>query len=311
MVQHHTRIINKSISNRLFEIDFTDGSNIKTLRYQIVDSPIADAWWNIVQGALSDISCRISANQWIQGSPDEHIDKLWGRMKTLVDELNTDCYVQLPQLSMPAEFDPNVDHSELLNYLHLQFHKFADESTEYTPLSELNLIIHKIESILQNKKTACGFHLEWDYSLLVPRVIDIEDMEWYQHWNTDSQFGDMTLGYHTIGKNLWMCYQDNDIGLVKSGMMSPQRTISSEINLLFHTRSRQRQFNGHSSIKKNNFLLMCKWMENNNLTQYIDMSKPYNCAIGQPLLGKLVGPYTPTDISRILGLGRVGSVRLL
>ena len=56
---------------------------------------------------------------------------------------------------------------------------------------------------------------------------------------------------------------------------------------------------------------MCEWIETNNLTQYIDMLKPYNCAIGQPLLGKLVGTYTPLDIDRILGLGQVGAVRLL
>jgi len=41
------------------------------------------------------------------------------------------------------------------------------------------------------------------------------------------------------------------------------------------------------------------------------MTKPYNCAIGQPLLGKLTGTYTPANIEQILSLGRVGAVRLL
>ena len=38
-----------STQDRFYEIDFTDGNNIETLRYQIIDSPVANAWWNIVE----------------------------------------------------------------------------------------------------------------------------------------------------------------------------------------------------------------------------------------------------------------------
>jgi hypothetical protein len=296
-----------SKKDRFYEIDFTDGSNVETLRYQIVNSPIADAWWNIVEGALSASNCHVSDNQWIQKAPSDTIDLLWGRMKTLVDELNTGHYEKMPQLVMPAEFELNVNYSELLNYLHLQFHKFTDNSeqkTAYTPLSELNLIIHKIEAVLQNKSMACGFHLEWEYSPTALKLVNIENMDWYQHWTLDGRFGDMTLGYHTIGKNLWMCYRDNDVNLVQTGMVRPQKTISSEVNLLFGNRIQ------HNNTNRN-FLRMCKWMEDNNLNQYVDMTKPYNRAVGQPLLGKLVGINTLVDVSRILSLGRVGAVRLL
>jgi len=297
-----------STQDRFYEIDFTDGSDVETLRYQIVDNPVADAWWSIVQGALSEKYHRISDNQWIQKTPTDSIELLWNRMKTLVDELNTGQYNQTPQLSMPAKFDSNIDHSELLNYLHLQFHKFGEQrqnyTTDYTPLTELNLIIHRIEAILQDGPMSCGFHLEWYYSTLTPRVIDIEDEDWYQHWIVPKKFGDMTLGYHTIGKNIWMCYRDNDVDLVRTGMVRPQKTISSEVNLIFKS-------DAHNYSKNNNFLSMCKWIKDSNLTQYVDMTKPYNCAIGQPLLGKLTGTYTPANIEQILSLGRVGAVRLL
>ena len=294
--------------DRFYEIDFTNGSDVETLRYQIIDSPIADAWCNIVQGALSDSNYQISDNQWVQGAPDEDIDTLWERMKILVDDLNTGRYGQMTQLSMPAKFDSNINHSELLNYLHLQFHKFGEQRQNHAndnhPLIELNLIIHKIEAILQGGPMSCGFYLEWNHSILAPRVIDIEDMDWYQHWTVSKKFGDMTLGYHTIGKNIWMCYKDNDIDLVKNGMVRPQKTISSEVNLIFRSDS-------HNYSKNKNFLLMCKWMEDNTLTQQFDMAKPYNCAIGQPLLGRLVDRYTPSDIEHILRLGRVSATRLL
>lgn len=299
--------------DRFYEIDFTNGSNVETLRYQLVDSPIVDAWCKLVQGALLASNGQVSDNQWIQKAPDDTIELMWKRMKTLVDDLNTGRYGIRPELFMPSTFDPNVNHSELLNYLHLQFHKFAEQthSTEYNPILELNPLIHNIEASLQGGPMSCGFHLEWDYSESVPRVIDIEDMSWYRYWTSSRKFGDMTLGYHTVGKNLWMCYKDHDVNLVRSKMVRPQRTISSEVNLIFKSDRQQRWSDVHRAAKNNNFLRMCKWMETNNLTQYIDMTKPYNCAIGQPLLGKLVGKYTAADIGRVLNLGQVGSVRLL
>jgi hypothetical protein len=217
--------------DRFYEIDFTDDSNVETLRYQIIDSPVADAWWNLVQNAVASPDCRISDNQWIHNAPTDTIDALWQRMKTLVDKLNTGLYGQLPHLDMPAQFDPTIDHSELLNYLHLQFHEFSerkqDQTTDYTPINELNVLIHKIEAVLQQGPMSCGFYLDWQFSTAAPRVIDIEDMELYQHWTVTRKFGDMLLGYHTIGKNLWMCYKDNDTELVKSGMFRQQQTISN------------------------------------------------------------------------------------
>jgi hypothetical protein len=302
-----------STQDRFYEIDFTDGSNVETLRYQIIDSPIADAWCNIVQGALSEEYHRISDNQWIQKAPTDTIDSLWERMKILVDELNTGNYGQTEYLTMPAKFDPSIDHSELLNYLHLQFHKFTEQkqeySPDYTPLPELNLIIHSVESVLQDGPMSCGFHLEWYYPPTAPRLVDIEDMNWYQLWTSTREFGDMTLGYHTVGKNLWMCYKDNDVDLVRSGMVRPQKTISSEVNLIFRSHSKQPWKD--IPAKNNEFVRMTEWLEKNNLTHCIDMTKPYNCAIGQPLLGKLMHTYTPADIGRILSLGHISTVRLL
>jgi hypothetical protein len=295
-------------SDRFYEIDFTNGSDVKTLRYQIIDSPVADAWWNIVQGALASPDCHISNNQWIHNAPNDSIDALWERMKLLIDELNTGRHGQLPQLVMPAQFNPNIDYSDILNYLHLQFHEFSEQkqnhTTDYTPISELNVLIHKIEAVLQQGPMSCGFYLDWQFSTEAPRVINIEDTELYQHWTSARTFGDIMLGYHTIGKNLWMCYKDNDVDLVKSGMFRQQQTISNEVNLIF--RSDLKRYS-----KNNNFLFLCKWLDDNNLTQYVDMTKPYNCAIGQPLLGKLTGTYTSADIGQILSLGRVGTVRLL
>lgn len=297
-----------SAQDRFYEIDFTNDNNVETLLYQIVDNPIADAWFNIVQAALLKSDCQISNNQWIHNTSGSDINLLWGRMKTLVDDLNTGCYGQLPQLSMPAKFDANVDHSELLNYLHLQFHKFTNQenkySKEYTPLVELNIIIHKIEAVLQAGPMSCGFYLEWDHFLAAPRVINIKDTSWYQHWTVEEQFGDMKLGYHTVGKNLEMCYKDNDVNLVQSKMVCPQKTISSEVVLLFDNRIRNK-------TRNTELLKIGAWLDNNNLAQYVDITEPCNSAIGRPLLGKLVGVYTPTDISRILSLGRVSAVRLL
>jgi hypothetical protein len=87
-------------------------------------------------------------------------------------------------------------------------------------------------------------------------------------------------------------------------MIRPQKTISSEVNLIFRSDT-------HHTTEHTNFLRMCNWLKNNNLDQYVDMTNPHNCAIGQPLLGTLLGTYGPADINRILSLGQVGAARLL
>jgi hypothetical protein len=88
-------------------------------------------------------------------------------------------------------------------------------------------------------------------------------------------------------------------------MVRPQQTISNEVVLLF--RGGPRVVGGVDGIVKK----IHKWVEENDLGQYVDMTQPYNNVAGRPLVGKIVGNYTRNDINEIFELGRVSAVRLI
>jgi len=305
--------------NKFYEIDFTDGTRTETLRYQICDNPVSRIWLDRVRWHLALPNCHIFDNQWMTTFPTlEKVSAMWRRMKHLVDEANSGQYIQVPYIDMPAEFDPSIDNRPMLNYLHYQFHKFEEELVGqvvvYDPLQELNVVIHKIEAMvdrvgdLENSLLSCGFFLHGDRMQSADGgdyTVPIEDPELYKYWNYDDEFGDLVLGYHTVGKNIHHCWIDNDIELVKIGMVRPQRTISNEVVLLF--RGGPRVVGGVDGIVKK----INTWVEENDLGQYVDMTQPYNKVAGRPLVGKIVGNYTRNDINEIFELGRVSAVRLI
>lgn len=305
--------------NKFYEIDFTDGTRTETLRYQICDNPVSRIWLDRVRWHLALPNCHIFDNQWMTTFPTlEKVSAMWRNMKRLVDEANSGQYIKVPYIDMPAEFDPNLDNRTTLNYLHYQFHKFEEElegkHVGYDPLQELNVEIHRIEAMIdrvgdiENSLLSCGFFLHGDRMQSLDGgdyTVPIEDPEIYKHWNYDDEFGDLVLGYHTVGKNIHHCWIDNDIELVKIGMVRPQRTISNEVVLLF--RGGPRVVGGVDGIVKK----IHQWVEENDLGQYVDMTQPYNNVAGRPLVGKIVGNYTRNDINEIFELGRVSAVRLI
>lgn len=308
-----------TLLNKFYEIDFTNGEKTETLRYQIADTPVSRIWLDRVRWHLALPDCHVFSNQWMTTYPTlEKVNALWRNMKRLVDEANSGKYIKVPYIDMPADFDQSIDNRPLLNYLHYQFHKFEEELEGkiigYDPLQELNVEIHRLEAMIDkignNEQCllSCGFFLHGDRMRSATGgdyVVPIEDPELYKYWNYDDEFGDLVLGYHTVGKNIHHCWMDNDIELIRTGMIRPQQTISNEVVLLF--RGGPRVVGGVDGIVKK----IHKWVEDNDLRQYVDMTQPYNNVAGRPLIGKIVGNYTRDDVNAILELGRVSKTRLV
>jgi len=310
--------------NKFYEIDFTDGTRIETLRYQIVDTPVAELWLDRVRWHLALPDCHIFANQWIVTLPTlEKVQSMWRNMKKLVDEANSGQYIQVSYIDMEPEFNPKADNRKILNYLHLQFHQFEEELrgkiVGYDPLQELNVEIHRIEAMLDRAldnsgliagDVSCGFFLHGSAHtapISGTHTVPIDDMSLYQYWQHNTTFGDLLLGYHTVGKNLEHCWRDGDIDLVKTGMLRPQQTVSNEVVLAFRGNDVP---SGAREWKKEVDAIQ-QWVKDNDLAQYVDMSQPYHNISGRPLLGRIVGDYTIEEINEIFELGRIKTVRLI
>jgi len=309
-----------NLLDKFYEIDFTDGEVTKTLRYQIVDTPVSQKWLERVRWVTSHPDCHIFENQWIASSASkEKISALWKEMKRLVDEANSGKYIQVDFIDMPEEFDETRNNRQILNYLHYEFHRFEEQLNgilvEYDPLIRLNVDIHVLETMLNSygNDLLAGFFLHASHNEGVVAGIHVEeitDPSLYEYFLHDVVFGDLLLGYHTVGKNIYHCYVDNDIDLVKKNMIRPQRTISNEVILSFSETIRQPQYEGHSKLVLEDLI---KWVDDNELNEYVDMSLPENQAVARPLLGQLVNrdEVTYDEVNEIFELGKISAARLI
>ena len=302
--------------NTFYEIDFASENKVTTLTYQIVDTPVSQIWLDRVRWIMQVPDYSVFENQWANVLPDStEITSLWKTMKHLVDETNSKQYVDVEFIDMPTTIDLSVDNRDMLNYLHHIFHmhieKVGQSHRTYNPLVHLNTHIHRLEKIVQNLSD--GYNTLVNYSFFLhgdaskssiygDHTIPIVDKTLYQYWNHSDKFGDLLLGYHTIGKNIHHCFLDNDIALVKSNGVRPQTTIGNEVILQFRK--------GHTDIDKN-LKNIQQWVEDNNLVSYIDMSAIENQLVGLPLLGRIQGEYSIEEISNLFKTSKVTTTRLI
>jgi hypothetical protein len=244
-----------------------------TLDYEIIDSPVSRIWSKLVLQA-QDNGCEISKNRWITCWPNqEYIDKLWNKIEQLSSQHNL--LVTRAQQS--------------LNELHKEFHLRGETSND-TELEELNTSIHLLEHALRlidipdRWNSQVGFYLESAETVSL-------DKELCHYWNYNPNNNDLCLGYHTIGKNLYQCWRDKDIQLIRDNMMRPQITISTEVNLVF-TRGNPILDDLELLSKRINF-----WVKHNQLDRCIDTTDIYNQFHGAPLLGKYVGSVSNESIN--------------
>ena len=299
-----------------YEIDFANENKVVTLTYQIVDTPISHIWLDRVRWIMQVHNYSVFENQWSNVLPDSaEIIDLWKTMKLLVDETNSKQYVDVDFIDMPDTIDPNVDNQKMLNYLHHVFHMFiekvGDTHRTYNPLVQLNVYIHKLEKLVQNLKNTENTIVNYSFFLHGDvrksptggnHTVPILDKSLYKYWDHPDEFGDLLLGYHTIGKNIHHCCLDNDIELVKTGGVRPQTTIGNEVILQFRK--------GKTDIS-NQHRMINEWIKKNNLESFIDMTAPENNVAALPLLGRIQGTYSIEEISNLFKTSKVTTTRLI
>lgn len=252
-----------------------------TLDYEIIDSPVSRIWAKLTKQS-HEAGHTISANQWTTCWPSEdYINTLWSK----IEYLSTDKGLVLGERTQHA-----------LNKLHKEFHAKGEAEGD-NDLEELNTPIHSLEHALRlinspdRWNSQVGFYLEPSFTE------PITDPELYKYWNYNPTNNDLCLGYHTIGKNLYQCWRDNDVQLIKDGMLRPQVTISSEVNLVF-TKGNP-IFDNLESLPKR----IDNWLDSNNIAKNVNRQAPENHYFGTPLLGKYIGPMTSSQINQAIQQG--------
>lgn len=279
--------------------EFTKGFEKQEIEYWLLDHPVAIAWYNI-------ISKKLQAETYCK--PENGLDIGFPKKMT-PDAINNMIFNRIENIN--SSHDKKIiwpkDITEIsqdtLNRLHQEFHETEEHYRSYKDLSDytrkqfidVNYLIHSLENQnkfihhLKNPNTSynnyrvCKFgSVKNDERFGIP-VTD----ELVQYFKPQySEFANrvkLTLGYSTIGKDLGHCVIDNDVEVVKSGLLRPQKYIRGE-HMWIQTIYRIRTEKQVKEYQNNILERTKKWVSDNNLSQYVDLDDPHHKYTHKPEL---------------------------
>jgi hypothetical protein len=253
---------------------------LHTLNYKIYSTDLSEKWIQLTNENLKNPVHKIVSV--FNNHTDKDIPKISEKIKELVDQIN-------------QEYDKSIesfDHLDKikLNYLHQEFENFGERIEELafkgilTPsLSEnffaLNEYIHKCEDALISTPESCeAFGILYDIHPLGKHLpIEDEDRLFLE---TEVSWGKLYLGYNTLGKDWLTVARDNDIEVIKRGMVKSQKRFAAEAWLSFNQ--------DILSIQRNIFFH--EWVKTLpiNLQEKIPFYKLNELGLGKFVIGEII-----------------------
>jgi hypothetical protein len=209
------------------------------------------------------------------------------KMNWIIRELTARDDVPSPEQWTVLDEDSLDPEVIKLNALHLYFEDVSNDITTdtlryvdydvdgplYQYLEEINQLVHSMENWEDS-----GSNREFFGTIRLgdhcgtPHLENLTDKD-YNNFTKDLKWGDLTLDYFRVGKDLQTCYATNDLELVKTKGLEQQITVHPAFEMRFKDDGNWRDH-------------IPNWIEENNLDQYYDFSLPeFNS--GRIVLGKL------------------------
>jgi hypothetical protein len=165
----------------------------------------------------------------------KNIDRVRQQLTDCINRINKVYDDPLPLYSDVEELDETH-----LNYLHEQFEKYGERILEisineefnwsremHEDFLQLNEIIHLYEDVIKSKKAHFpNMALLYDY---YPQEIHCPILETDKIWLTSQlKWGEVYLGYNTLGKDWLKVHVDNDIEVIERNQIKPQDRFAAE-----------------------------------------------------------------------------------
>jgi hypothetical protein len=218
--------------------------------FEIYDTPPAQRWLELfkrtqryVQRVNPLDTVAIKHQNVMYGFGQQNVDACVARISDLVSRLNTIYQSRLPDSDAGKlrSVQPGTVSQEILNQLHHEFeafgdrhraHEFAGDSQaelRHGLFSKLNNSIHATEAALVNATASAE-----DASLLAhvnffPDVYESLHERDYRYFTQDLKFGELCMGYHTLGKDFAAVFGNNDLDCIMRKEVRPQRIANTEI----------------------------------------------------------------------------------
>jgi len=206
-------------------------------------------------------------------------------------------YATICNLPISDNYDAKV-----LNDLHRDFHANVEPSNNVSiNFAEVNTQIHLVETIASVQNNGVTNYrwtpkfggYQYNENMHFTEPLDYTDYQYFR----EPTYGTLMMGYNTVGKNIGNCAFDNDIDTVKQFMVRPQVHASCEFvaNLNKPSYVDIRYWRAFDSVSFTE-----KWVKENKLESYIDMTLPYN-RVGSQFaeIGKIINPLTDDELEYV------------
>ena len=198
-------------------------------------------------------------------------------------------------ITWPA--DENEITREILNELHLDFHKVTENNELPVDAAAIfniiNYDIHQLEKLIMQQGSYTHYVIKAkEFGKQYPPRIAIDTSKYIDYFKAryiENMPNTMLyLGYTTIGKHLFHCVLDNDIEAIVSGHLAPQTTMSTEVVVRHQPPmdSYQNQ-EGINQYNKSCEEQIIRWVHDKVLLNYVDLDDERNFIHEQPILGQI------------------------
>jgi hypothetical protein len=215
-------------------------NNLHTLKYKLFDTFLTNRWVKLTKNNLSNPLCRI--HSVFNNRTKDDVQDIFISLNTITIEINKLYHIKLPVYTV---FD-----TDKLNYLHEEFEKFekflnrplAGRSLMYQAIGPgqklidlffaLNEHIHMCEDALNdngNLGNPAGILYDL-HPLGLHEPIQEEDKLFLE---SDFKWGNLYLGYNTLGKDWMNVLKDSDFEVIDRDQVKPQQRFAAEAWLNF------------------------------------------------------------------------------
>jgi hypothetical protein len=224
--------------NKLVKFTFKlDDGKFLGLTYFLQPNSLREKWINVVKSQRklggSYLDLKISNKNYL------HIDELVKKINSLIDFIN-DAYKDSVFVPLDKLKDPSV---EKLNELHERFEHYGANQDSlhlgkiiHRRWLNLNAYIHVLETAMETTEEVFP-----QYSALVtvypPYPGEKLEEEDKLFLSTDFSWGQLYLGYNTLGKDYVSTCIDNDTRVITNKQVKVQKRYSSEVWLCFQAKS--------------------------------------------------------------------------
>jgi len=245
-----------------------DKNDLLNLYYDLINIDIVDRWIEIINKNIKSNHEIFFNHRKIFN--EEELNNIFNMLEINIKNINE---IYDRKLKTISSFNDLIDNQNSLNDLHEEFEFFGyrfdnidkEENKEILKneflkeqFLKLNNSIHNLESIIRSKNKDCNCLIDF-YPQKIFEELKIED---YFLFTPQMKWGNIYLGYNTLGKNWLNSFFDNDMDVIKRKKIASQKRFAAECFINFSNPNINENI---STIINYQFY---NWWKKNNVSEY-------------------------------------------